>query len=184
MTKNIICTDVHYGENDALAAAVLLNDWADVTPLQTWTTPIASIQPYVSGQFYRREMPCLLQLLASVLPTLKEEGGIIVVDSYVWLGTDTNGEPIPGLGAHLYDAFKYLNCEIPVVGVAKTRFAAASPVQEVLRGTSQTPLYVSAVGIDIADASFAVQNMAGEFRIPEALKLVDKLSRTAQIVTV
>jgi deoxyribonuclease V len=170
----IICTDVFYGETTALAAVVLLNDWADVTPAQTWTTPIASIEPYVSGQFYRREMPCLLQLLSPVLPALKENGGVIVVDSYVWLGTDVNGDKIPGLGAHLYDALKG---EIPVVGVAKTRFAAASPVVEVLRGASQTPLYVSAVGIGLAEAAQSVQNMVGEFRIPEALKQVDRLSR-------
>jgi deoxyribonuclease V len=170
----IICTDVFYGENTALAAAVLLNDWTDATPMQTWTTPIASVEPYVSGQFYRREMPCLLQLLAPVLPTLKQNGGVIVVDSYVWLGTDEDGVAIPGLGAHLYDALKG---EIPIVGVAKTRFAAASPVQEVLRGSSHSPLYVSAVGMELAEVAQSVQNMAGEFRIPEMLKRVDRLCR-------
>jgi deoxyribonuclease V len=92
----IVCTDVFYGETTALAAAVLLNDWADVTPAQTWTTPIASIEPYVSGQFYCREMPCLLQLLSPVLSTLKENGGVIVVDSYVWLGTDANRDRSTG----------------------------------------------------------------------------------------
>jgi deoxyribonuclease V len=178
MPKNIVCTDVHYAETTALAAAVLLSDWADGVPAQTWTTPIASIEPYVSGQFYRREMPCLLQLLTPILPMLRETSGIIIVDSYVWLGIDTvnNSEQIPGLGAHLYAA---LGQTIPVIGVAKTHFAAASPVMEVLRGSSQSPLYVSAVGIELSEAAQRVQNMAGEFRIPEALKLVDKLSRTA-----
>jgi deoxyribonuclease V len=115
-----------------------------------------------------------LQLLAPILPILRDTNGIIVVDSYVWLGLDAENKQIPGLGAHLYEA---LGNTIPVVGVAKTRFAAASPVIEVLRGSSQTPLYVSAVGIELSEVAPSVRNMAGEFRIPEALKLVDKLSR-------
>ena len=165
----IVCTDVQYNDanNTAQAAAVALTDWADSNPLRKWTAQITPIEPYVPGQFYRREMPCLLQLLTPHLSDIT----VIVIDGYVWLG----GKDKPGLGAHLYEA---LERNIPVIGVAKTKFADASPVSELLRGSSQTPLYVSAAGMDLSLAMIYVAQMAGAFRLPDALKLVDRLSRS------
>lgn len=46
----------------------------------------------------------------------------------------------PGRGAHLYEA---LGRGVAVIGVAKSRFVKAEPVEPVLRGRSRSPLYVS-----------------------------------------
>ncbi len=170
----IVCTDVHYRGTEqeplANAAAVFLHEWTDPIPAQERTAFIPSVEPYISGQFFRREMPCLLQMLDPVLADVT----VIVVDGYVWLGADANGKPLPGLGAHLFET---LGRKVPVIGVAKTRFAAACDSTEVFRGTSQNPLYVSAIGVTLGEAEQNVRNMAGKFRIPDALKRVDQLSR-------
>ncbi|WP_309707179.1 endonuclease V [Armatimonas sp.] len=163
----IAATDVQYfADGHAIAACVLFESWDDAAPTREWTVRIEDVAEYVPGQFYKRELPCLLALLTLVLPELTT----IIVDGYVWLGDESH----PGLGGHLFAA---LDRKIPVVGVAKTRFVGAAPVLEVLRGESASPLFVSAVGYEIADAAKNVQAMHGAHRLPTLLKRVDALCR-------
>jgi deoxyribonuclease V len=64
-----------------------------------------------------------------------------------------------------------------VIGVAKTRFMRAEPVETVLRGRSRSPLYVTAVGMDLGEAASHIRAMHGPYRIPTLLKRADQLSR-------
>jgi deoxyribonuclease V len=127
---------------------------------------VSDVEPYQSGQFYRRELPCIL----AVLKSLSELPQAIIIDGYVWLG-----EQQPGLGAYLYEA---LERRAAVIGVAKTRFLQAEPVELVLRGRSRSPLYVTAAGMDVAEAARHIRAMHGPYRIPTLLKRVDQLSRS------
>lgn len=87
----------------------------------------------------------------------------------------TNNEGGLGLGGKLWEA---LQQKIPVIGVAKTPFLSnKQTVQQVLRGQSNTALYVSAIGIDLNEATLLVKNMKGDFRIPDILKALDKLTK-------
>ena len=63
-------------------------------------------------------------------------------------------------------------------GIAKSRFVGAEPVGEVLRGQSRRPLFVSAVGMDLAEACAHVEEMHGKFRVPWAMSEVDRLARS------
>ena len=162
----IACIDVGYGDTNAIAAAVTIGDWADATPLATYSVTITKVEEYVPGEFYKRELPCIQAVLAQ-LPAIPE---LIVIDGYVWL--DEHGKK--GLGARLYDA---LDGRIPVIGVAKTSFATATNAVEVHRGGSSRPLFVTAVGLDVEDAVNAVIRMHGKHRIPNMLTLVDQLSK-------
>lgn len=162
----IACVDVDYRDDHAMAACVLLNDWADATSADERTAQISPVEPYIPGQFYRREMPCLL----AVLEPIRDSLTVVVVDGYVWLGDESK----PGLGAHLYEA---LGRVLPVVGVAKTRFRDAAPVAEVTHGGSTNPLFVSAVGMPLETAVEHVRTLHGSNRIPTALKQVDQLCR-------
>ena len=109
-----------------------------------------------------------------MIETCQLKPQIIVIDGYVWLE-----ENKIGLGGHLFAA---LNEKIPVVGVAKTRYKIHSKVREVLRGNSNNPLYVSAIGVGVDEAAKNVKNMHGEFRLPTLLKQVDQICRgTAKI---
>jgi deoxyribonuclease V len=121
---------------------------------------VAAYQP---GSFYKRELPPLRAVLAGL-----HDVGLLVIDGYVDL--DPAGRP--GLGAHVHEEFG-----IPVIGVAKTRFAAATHAVPVLRGTAARPLYVTAAGLPAADAADLVRAMAGKFRLPGALRRVDALAR-------
>jgi len=164
----IACVDVDYRGDGAVAACVLLRDWPDAQSAAEHVHPVDRVEPYQPGQFYKREMPCLLAVLKDVTEPLK----VIVVDGYVWLADEST----PGLGAHLYEA---LGKAIPVVGVAKTRFASARAARPVLRGDSQRPLFVTAAGMDVEAAVEHVRAMHGEFRIPTLLRRVDCLCRNS-----
>ena len=165
----IAVVDVDYRDACAIAACVLVNDWTDAEPELEIVESIAHVEDYVPGQFYKRELPCLLAVLAKS-PHLIET---IVIDGYVWLGPDK-----PGLGAHLFDA---LGRSMKVVGVAKTKFLSAADVAiDVLRGGSKSPLAVSAAGFDLTGAGNHVRSMHGEFRIPSLIKRVDRLCRDSR----
>ena len=61
--------------------------------------------------------------------------------------------------------------------MAKTAFLGASHAARVQRGGSSRPLYVTAAGMTVAEAAVLVREMAGYFRLPDALKLADRLAR-------
>lgn len=166
----IAILDVDYRESGARAACIVADGWTAAQPLASYTADITSVMAYEPGAFYRRELPCLLQVLA-LLPALPEA---VVIDGYVWLSEAAR----PGLGAHLYEE---LDGQIPVIGVAKTAFhgAALCPaVVQVHRGDSLKPLFVTAAGLDPELAATWVQGMAGAHRIPALLTLTDQLSRS------
>jgi deoxyribonuclease V len=162
----IACVDVDYRDAGAVSACVCCEHWADGTPVLESAIEIHDVKPYESGQFYRRELPCILAVLQS-LSTLPQ---IIIIDGYVWLGQQRRG-----LGAHLYEA---LDERAAVVGVAKTRFVGAEPVALATRGRSRMPLYVTAAGMNVTEAARHIRTMHGSHRIPTMLKRVDQLSRT------
>ena len=164
----IACIDVHYRGSRAVCACVLLANWPDATCTAELVREVEVAAPYEPGRFYLRELPCLLRAIEAV-PELPD---IIVIDGYVWLGAQRE----PGLGAHLYQA---LGQKSAVIGVAKSRYFAGTVAQEVFRGASRKPLYVTAVGMDAEEAARHIQEMHGKYRIPTLLKRVDVLSRTS-----
>jgi len=162
----ILAVDVDYQGNTALIAGVAFNAWADASELGIYTSSVEGVEDYRSGQFFRREMPCIVKLLDR--HSLSPE--CIVVDGYVYL----DGEREPGLGKHLYDA---LNGSVKVVGVAKNVFMSAPEYCKIYRGRSSKPLYITAVGIGHEQAKACVESMHGKFRIPELLKKADRVCR-------
>jgi deoxyribonuclease V len=162
----IACLDVDYRDDQGVAGCVLFHNWPDEHSQAQLVEVIQPVQPYQPGQFYRRELPCLLAVLSKVTDPLTA----ILIDGYVWL----HDEHTPGLGGHLHAA---LGRGTPVIGVAKTRFASAGAAVAVLRGGSQQPLYVTAAGMEPVLAARHVQRMHGPYRLPTMLRLVDQLCR-------
>lgn len=163
----ILAVDVHYSVTGGKAAGVLFEDWTSDRASEVLTAPVAAPEEYVPGEFYRRELPALLTVIAPVLERVRG----IVVDGYVSLGAEAR----PGLGMHLWHA---LGGEVPIVGVAKTRFHGTLRECEVIRGQSGRPLFVTAVGLPLEEAKEHVRNMAGKHRLPTLLGEVDRLSRS------
>lgn len=167
MTTRCAAVDVHYpATGGAVAAAVIAADpkFAEITAEHV--TELAEAAPYRPGHFADRELPALRAVLATMPPV-----GLLVVDGYVDL--DPSGRP--GLGAHAHEAFN-----VPVIGVAKSAFRAATHAIPVQRGTGHRPLYITAAGIPPARAADLVRHMSGAYRIPDALRRVDTLTRTAR----
>jgi deoxyribonuclease V len=157
--------DVYYpGSGGARAAAVVAADAAFTRVLSEYTALTAQVAPYQPGEFYLRELPPLRAVLRRI-PGL----GLLVVDGYADL--DPGGSP--GLGAHMHTEFG-----IPVIGVAKSAFRTATHAIPVRRGASTRPVFVTAAGMRRTDAADLVKNMAGRFRIPDALRRADTLART------
>ena len=160
----IAAFDVSYsGDGSAQAAAVVFINFTDATPQRVYRKKIAKVAEYVPGSFYRRELPCILALLAEI----EERIDVIIVDGYVTLGDR------PGLGQHLSDS---IDPDIAVIGVAKKYFAGSRPAKA-LRGRSKKPLFVTSYGLEIDKARELVESMHGKYRIPTLLKMVDRLSK-------
>lgn len=164
----IIAIDVYYKNGRAKSVSIEFDNWTDEQPTQIHTVELDGIAEYVPGEFYKRELPCILKVLKkSDLSSVEA----IVVDSYVQL--DDDGKL--GLGGYLYH---HLEEQIPVIGVAKKKFHTLNKLgAAVLRGESKKPLYVTAAGMELEEAANKVQGMAGEFRFPELLKILDGVTK-------
>lgn len=157
--------DVYYlASGGARAAAVVAADAAFTHVLAEYTALTPAVAPYQPGQLYLRELPPLRAVLHGI-PGLR----LLVVDGYA----DLDPEGRPGLGAHAHTEFA-----IPVIGLAKSTFRTATHAIAVQRGTSTRPVFVTAAGMRATDAAALVENMAGRFRIPDALRRADTLART------
>lgn len=165
----ILAVDVDYrADGSAVAAGVQFAEWTSDRIGEIVLRRMGAVAPYEPGRFFARELPCLAALVAD----LPGRPGTIVVDGYVFLGEERR----PGLGAHLHAA---LGGAVPVIGIAKTRFAGTPAEAEVLRGTSLRPLYVTAIGIDEGVARDHVRSMHGAHRIPAMLAAADRACREA-----
>lgn len=165
VTTRFGATDVHYPSSGGGHAALVVSTEPEFNSISEERTAwLDEVAGYVPGRFYERELPALEALLADVRPL-----DVLIVDGYVDL--DPTGRP--GLGWHVWDA----GLAPAVIGVAKTSFRAATHAEPVLRGTSTRPLYVTAAGMPLADAARLVHAMAGSARLPDALRIVDRLAR-------
>lgn len=160
--------DVDYRDDGSARAAVVgFHAWDDPRPAHEAVVRLDGVAPYEPGAFYRRELPCLRAALRDV--PAPPTG--VVVDGHTWLRALDD----PGLGARLWEA---LGRAVPVVGVAKQAFQGGVAVP-VRRGASENPLWVTAAGMDAADACRCVAIMHGAHRLPTLLKRVDRACRDA-----
>lgn len=159
--------DVHYPRAGGARAALVLATGPRFTQIAAErTAAVLAVAPYQPGRFYLRELPPLRAVLATAGPL-----ALLVIDGYADL--DPAGRP--GLGAYVHAEFG-----VPVIGVAKTVFAAATHAVPVRRGRSARPLQVTAAGLPVAEAAALVRDMAGPFRLPDALRRADALARAAR----
>jgi deoxyribonuclease V len=163
----IAAVDVNYTNHGAASVgAVVFSDFADSLGYHTYTKGIPSVEDYVPGQFYRRELPCIM----AILKAIEEEVDTVIIDGYVDLGKR------PGLGLHLWKA---LGGKKKVIGVAKKHFRGSNAVKVFRRG-SRRPLYITAVGTESVSAADLISQMHGEHRLPKLLRQADSLSRCGE----
>ena len=164
----ILAFDTFYFDDSAKTVGIQFNHWTDASEIFIYEETLNDVAPYVSGQFYKRELPCILSLLKQIDLTKCKA---IVIDGFVVLD-DKGGK---GLGGYLYES---LGKKIPIIGVAKNDFSKIfKSKRAVVRGNSKKLLFVTVMGMDLETAAKHVKNMHGNFRIPTLLKKVDALGR-------
>ncbi|MFK7769488.1 MAG: endonuclease V [Mariniblastus sp.] len=166
----IACIDVAYVESKtktaAVAACLVFEDWQSKVAANQYVVVVEEIAEYVSGEFYKRELPPIVALLDTVIEPIDT----IIVDGYVQLAADR-----AGLGEKLFES---LGGKVIVVGVAKKNFAGNDLSIQVFRGESERPLFVTSLGLEIAEAAKKVEAMHGKYRLPTLLKEVDGVVRS------
>ncbi|UZJ66351.1 endonuclease V [Sphingobacterium sp. KU25419] len=106
----LFAIDVYYYEDSTKIVGVLF-DWKDQVPQRFIVIQTDKADDYVPGEFYKRELPCLLKIINEV--DIREMEAIIV-DGHIYIE-----EGVYGLGGKLYEA---LNQQVPIIGVAKNSF--------------------------------------------------------------
>jgi deoxyribonuclease V len=164
----ILAFDTYYFGGKAKTVCLSFLNWEAAESFKVYSEILDNVPGYTSGEFYKRELPCIVSLLKQVDHT---NLSAIIIDGFVFL--DDNQKP--GLGAHLY---KELQPKVPVIGVAKTNFATIETNKKILfRGNSNRPLFITSAGINTEDAAELIKNMHGNYRIPTILKQLDTLTK-------
>ncbi len=163
----VLALDVYYYDTYANAVGITFN-WHDDLPKEVFVEIINNVEEYIPGEFYKRELPCILKVIAKL--NLAELEAIII-DGYVFI----DNEKKFGLGGYLWES---LNKKVPVIGVAKTSYMGnKDTIVELLRGKSKNPLYISSIGVELNKTVELIKSMQGEYRIPTLLKELDKLTK-------
>ena len=161
----VACFDVYYYSDFAKACCIVFEVEPYEKVISQYCEIIKPVNDYIPGEFYKRELPCILKVYNRV----REDICLAIIDGFVTL--DKGKE---GLGGHM---FKTLNKNTPIIGVAKTFYKGCEDYIEVFRGESKRPLFVTSVGIDLNFAAKLIKNLNGKDRIPDVLKKVDLLTR-------
>lgn len=164
----VLALDVHYKDDGSAKSVGILFNWNDIQPKEILIEYINETDEYIPGEFYKRELPCLLKIIEKVNINDLEA---IVIDGYVYIDNEKGF----GLGGYLWKA---LNKQIPVIGVAKNFYHGNTEIiHQIYRGKSKKPLYISSVGFELNVASDFIMRMPGEFRIPDLLKQLDIVTK-------
>ena len=161
----VIVIDVDYGESEACVAGVFAEEVYSTESCGFLRLKIKDYGDYESGQFYKRELPCVKAILEKVNPKVLD---FIVVDGYADFGTDR-----VSFGQAVYETYG-----IPTIGIAKKacQYCVLSDT-EVFRGSSHSPVFVTSYGISQEEAKSIVRRMSGKNRLPYLVKLADSYAR-------
>ena len=164
----ILAFDTYYFDGKAKTVCLCFDSWVSIEPSKLYSEILSGIEDYIPGEFYKRELPCVLSLFRQVNTTDLEA---IIVDGYVYV----NDEMTFGLGGYLYAT---LQGKIPVIGVAKSNFKTLDKLKLALyRGNSNNPLFISSIGIEVNTAYDHIASMHGPYRFPTLLKMLDNLTK-------
>ena len=181
-----IAIDTYYYKDRAKTVGVIFENWEDSEPLKIVSTWSSSFGPYIPGEFFKRELPCIMDLIQKEVPDIKDYD-CIILDGLARLP----GSSSEGLGLHLESelekAFPGFRIDQDpmviggpaIMGVAKTKFKGVEEDNgtcKVLRGEAKNPLYTNTTWIKMSssDAADCLRKMHGQYRIPTLLKILDR----------
>lgn len=161
--------DVDYGKEEASTAGIFAEKADSAKSCGFIRIKTKIYNEYKSGQFYKRELPCVQAVLKRINLAFVD---LVIVDGYADFGTDKTP-----LGKFVYERNK-----IPIIGIAKKQCQyCILENTEVFRGNSHNPLFVTSYGISQEEAKNIVKRMSGEYRLPYLVKLADACARGHEI---
>lgn len=159
----------YYSDTLAFTVGVLFNRWTDDEPAEIISSICTKFSSYIPGEFYKRELPCVLGLLEKVDMDKIET---IIVDGFLRLRFN-DGTEKDGLGKKLFDSLNMPG--LKVIGLAKSDFCRTDEISaSLLRGSAVNPLWVQGIGLPDNVAAGNIKMMSGKSRIPKLLKILDK----------
>jgi deoxyribonuclease V len=171
-----IAIDTYYlSDSDAYTVGVIFKDWSDSEPFRIISCHTQDFASYIPGEFYKRELPCILDLLKDVDLDFYDT---IIIDGFIRLKGNDN-EVHQGLGAHLAQALgNRLHDRLDIVGIAKTLFCKSDEISMLLKRNNAKPLYCQSYkGLSLVP----LFKMHGDYRIPTLLKILDKQTKVGKI---
>ena len=162
----VVIIDADYNvKNQGHVVGILVENIYSKKEIGYVTAVVNNVGDYIAGKFYKRELGCIDAILKRLsLETIDT----IIVDGYADFGTEECS-----LGNYVYN-----NYHIPVIGIAKKRYANCKiDNTEVYRGISKRPLYVTSKGLTLEKAKYYVKKMYGKYRLPYLTKLADSICR-------
>ena len=172
---NKLAVDTYYSSGKAYTVGVVFSSWSQKYPDQIISTESEIEEDYIPGEFYKRELPCIMNLISEAINL--QYFDTIIVDGFVMLPGDKKG-----LGAKLWDLVKDKFPHLSIIGVAKSPFDGCQSCSiPVLRGKATNPLWVNSIGnLDSSDSAGLIHDMAGKYRIPDLLKILDKETKKSR----
>lgn len=159
----------YYSDTLAFTVGVLFDRWTDDEPAEIISSICTKFSSYIPGEFYKRELPCVLGLLEKVDMDKIET---IIVDGFLRLRFN-DGTEKDGLGKKLFDSLNMPGLKI--IGLAKSDFCRTGEISaSLLRGSAVNPLWVQGIGLPDNVAAGNIKMMSGKSRIPKLLKILDK----------
>lgn len=80
-----LAVDAYYAGGKAKVVGVLFENFSDEKPLKIISKVVDGVAPYESGNFYKRELPCIVSLLQDLD---MRDISLIVIDGFVYLDGD------------------------------------------------------------------------------------------------
>lgn len=169
--KKLAIDSYYYSETDSYSVGFVFDTWADSSPVKVLESHVSNFGPYIPGEFYKRELPGVLSIVHQIDLL---EFDTIIIDGYVSM-VDKDFNELPGLGMKLSEKIE-MHDKLTIIGVAKSLFGRSDITSiPVIRGEASTPIWVSSVGeFDNLSTSKLIKSMAGKYKLPDILKLLDK----------
>lgn len=162
----------YYSESDCYTVGVVFDNWKSDTPKMTKSVHTRHFDNYIPGNFYKRELPGILDILKEFNIN---DIDTIIIDGYCWLNDREKGL-VKGLGMYLNDALSVDYPDIDIIGVGKTLYGkrSTSIYNEIIRGKAKKPLFITDCRLTNNEtAGMKIKSMTGKFRIPYMLKYLD-----------
>lgn len=78
----ILAFDTYYFENQEKTVCIQFDNWKSKESTKIYEETLTGVSDYIPGEFYKRELPCILSLLKKIN---LDNCNAIIIDGFVFL---------------------------------------------------------------------------------------------------